>query len=58
MRPSVSMPASALYRRLMEVGYQGGGQPVRLLGLGVRLDASLADANRLEQLSLFSEEPV
>ncbi|HEU4851808.1 MAG TPA: DNA polymerase IV [Telluria sp.] len=53
-----SAPAIALYRRLMEAGYQRGGQPVRLLGLGVRLDASLADGNRLEQLSLFSEEPV
>ncbi|MFD2364948.1 DNA polymerase IV [Pseudoduganella sp. GCM10020061] len=51
-------PAIALYRRLMEVGYQRGRQPVRLLGLGVRLDASRGEASRLEQLSLFSDEPV
>ena len=53
-----TVPAIAQYRRLMETGYQRGNQPVRLLGLGVRLDASLSDEHRREQLSLFDEQPV
>lgn len=47
-----SMPVLAHFEKLMETGYLRGKQPVRLLGLGVRL----AEPETLEQLSLFAEE--
>ena len=42
-------PHLGQFARLMETGFLRGNQPVRLLGLGVRL----GEANPLEQLSLF-----
>jgi DNA polymerase IV len=44
----------ALYEKLMETGYLRGKQPVRLLGMGVRL----GEAENLEQLSLFADASV
>ncbi len=42
----------ALFEKLMETGYQRGMQPVRLLGVGVRL----GELENREQLSLFDSE--
>jgi DNA polymerase-4 len=47
-----SAPRMAQYEKLMETGFMRGGQPVRLLGVGVRL----GESENLEQLSLFSAE--
>ena len=47
-------PHMALYEKLMETGYLRGKQPVRLLGMGVRL----GEAENLEQLSLFADASV
>jgi DNA polymerase-4 len=46
-----STPQIALYETLMDTGWQRGGIPVRLLGLGVRL----ADTAQVEQLRLFDD---
>lgn len=43
---------SPQFEKLMETGYLRRNQPVRLLGLGVRL----GEADNLEQLSLFGED--
>jgi DNA polymerase-4 len=45
-------PHMAQFEKLMETGYLRGNQPVRLLGVGVRL----GEAENLEQLSLFGDE--
>ena len=42
-------PQLAQFEKLMETGYRRGDQPVRLLGVGVRL----GESDQLEQLSLF-----
>ncbi len=42
----------AQYQRLLETGFQRGGQPVRLLGVGIRL----AEEERSNQLGLFGQE--
>jgi DNA polymerase-4 len=47
-------PQMAQFTRLMETGYARGRQPVRLLGVGVRL----GEAENLEQLSLFEDATV
>jgi DNA polymerase-4 len=44
-------PQIPQYMRLMEAGWLRGSQPVRLLGLGVRL----GETENVEQLSLFDE---
>jgi DNA polymerase-4 len=44
-------PNIALFEKLMETGFARGIQPVRLLGVGVRL----GEAAPLEQLSLFGD---
>jgi DNA polymerase-4 len=49
-----SAPQVGHYARLMETGYARGRQPVRLLGVGVRL----GEAENLEQLSLFADAGV
>jgi DNA polymerase-4 len=41
----------AQFEKLMETGYLRGKQPVRLLGVGVRL----GEADHLAQLSLFGD---
>ncbi|MFP5392581.1 MAG: DNA polymerase IV, partial [Gammaproteobacteria bacterium] len=46
-----SSPQPALYRQLMETGWQRRAMPVRLLGVGVRL----SDTEMVEQLSLFDD---
>jgi DNA polymerase-4 len=46
-------PNLAQFEKLMETGFARGKQPVRLLGLGVRL----GEAASLEQLSLFGDAP-
>lgn len=46
-----SAPHMAQFRKLMETGYLRGKQPVRLLGVGVRL----GETENLEQLTLFGE---
>lgn len=46
-----SGPDMRQYLRLLDTGFLRGNQPVRLLGLGVRL----GDGERLEQLKLFDE---
>ena len=45
-------PLMGQFEKLMETGYRRGGQPVRLLGLGVRL----GEAAKLEQLTLFGTD--
>ncbi|NHZ33060.1 DNA polymerase IV [Massilia rubra] len=47
-------PHVGQYAKLMETGYARGMQPVRLLGVGVRL----GEAENLEQLSLFADADV
>jgi DNA polymerase-4 len=47
-------PHMGQYEKLMETGFARGGQPVRLLGVGVRL----GEAENLEQLSLFADASV
>ncbi len=47
-------PHMALYEKLMETGYLRRQQPVRLLGMGVRL----GEGENLEQLSLFADASV
>jgi DNA polymerase IV len=47
-------PHLGQYEKLMETGYLRASQPVRLLGLGVRL----GEAENLEQLSLFADASV
>ncbi|MDQ1830829.1 DNA polymerase IV [Massilia scottii] len=47
-------PHMGQYAKLMETGYARGRQPVRLLGVGVRL----GEAENLEQLSLFADADV
>jgi DNA polymerase-4 len=44
-------PNIAQFEKLMEIGFARGNQPVRLLGVGVRL----GEAAPLEQLSLFGD---
>jgi DNA polymerase-4 len=44
-------PNMAQFEKLMETGYLRGNQPVRLLGVGVRL----GEMENLEQLSLFCD---
>ena len=44
-------PDMAQYTRLMETGWSRGNQPVRLLGLGVRL----GESENIEQLRLFED---
>jgi DNA polymerase-4 len=46
-----SIPLVGQFEKLMETGYLRGKQPVRLLGVGVRL----GEAANLEQLSLFGD---
>ncbi|MFZ3289813.1 MAG: DNA polymerase IV [Telluria sp.] len=46
-----SAPHMAQFGKLMETGYLRGKQPVRLLGVGVRL----GETENLEQLTLFGE---
>ncbi|HZV67477.1 MAG TPA: DNA polymerase IV [Telluria sp.] len=46
-----TVPLMAQFEKLMETGYLRGKQPVRLLGVGVRLGA----ADHLDQLSLFGD---
>ncbi len=43
---------AALCRKLLETGYRRGGRPVRLLGVGVRLE----EEDGFNQLGLFGEE--
>jgi DNA polymerase-4 len=45
-------PNIAQFEKLMETGFARGNQPVRLLGVGVRL----GEAESLEQLSLFGAD--
>ena len=47
-----SAPQLALIEKLLETGFQRGHQPVRLLGVGVRL----GDVGNAGQLSLFAAE--
>ncbi|HZX29353.1 MAG TPA: DNA polymerase IV [Telluria sp.] len=47
-------PDLAVYLRLLETGWRRGARPVRLLGLGVRLN----EAAPADQLSLFADERV
>ncbi|MFB9246154.1 DNA polymerase IV [Massilia antarctica] len=47
-------PHMGQYARLMETGHARGKQPVRLLGVGVRL----GETENLEQLSLFADAAV
>ncbi len=48
-----ALPDAALYRQLLETAFLRGQQPVRLLGVGVRLGAEQATP----QLGLFGAEP-
>jgi DNA polymerase-4 len=45
-------PTITQFEKLMETGFARGNQPVRLLGVGVRL----GEAASIEQLSLFGED--
>ena len=47
-------PHMATFAKLMETGFLRGNQPVRLLGVGVRL----GETENLEQLSLFADAGV
>jgi DNA polymerase-4 len=57
---AASTPQLALFQQLLERGFERGRQPLRLIGLGVRLGAignSRADADgNPAQRSLFLDE--